>query len=54
MHELLAQLFGYARGMWRYRWLALIVAWAIAIAGWTVVSRIPDEYRSSARVFVDT
>ncbi|KXX63352.1 XrtA system polysaccharide chain length determinant [Marichromatium gracile] len=54
MHELLAQLFGYARGMWRYRWLALVVAWAIAIAGWTIVSRIPDEYRSSARVFVDT
>ncbi|MBK1722333.1 XrtA system polysaccharide chain length determinant [Thiocystis violacea] len=54
MHDLLLQLFSYVRGMWRYRWLALTVAWLIAISGWVYVSRLPDEYKASARVFVDT
>ena len=38
----------------RSRWLALALAWAIAISGWIFVSRIPDEFNASARVFVDT
>ncbi len=54
MQEVLAQIFGYARGMWRHRWLALVLAWLIAIAGWIVVSKIPDEFNATARVFVDT
>lgn len=54
MHELLLQVFSYVRGIWRYRWLAVAVAWLIAISGWVYVSKLPDEYRASARVFVDT
>ncbi|MCK7583152.1 MAG: Wzz/FepE/Etk N-terminal domain-containing protein [Chromatiales bacterium] len=54
MHELLLQVFSYVRGIWRYRWLAVAVAWLIAISGWVYVSKLPDEYTASARVFVDT
>ncbi len=54
MHEILVQVLTYARGMWRHRWLALITAWVVAISGWVFVSRIPDEFSASARVFVDT
>jgi polysaccharide chain length determinant protein (PEP-CTERM system associated) len=54
MHELLLQVFSYVRGIWRYRWLAIAVAWLIAISGWFYVSKLPDEYKASARVFVDT
>jgi polysaccharide chain length determinant protein (PEP-CTERM system associated) len=54
MHELLLQVFSYVRGIWRYRWLAIAVAWLIAISGWVYVSKLPDEYKASARVFVDT
>ncbi len=54
MHDLLTQVFGYLRGIWRYRWLAVAASWAVAIAGWMYIATIPDEYRSSARVFVDT
>ncbi|WP_304300481.1 Wzz/FepE/Etk N-terminal domain-containing protein [Chromatium okenii] len=54
MHEILAQILGYARGMWRHRWLAIIAAWLIAIGGWIVVAKIPDQFSASARVFVDT
>jgi polysaccharide chain length determinant protein (PEP-CTERM system associated) len=42
------------RGAWRFRWLALGVACAIAFAGWMAVFTLPDEYEASARVFVDT
>jgi polysaccharide chain length determinant protein (PEP-CTERM system associated) len=44
----------YARGMWRYRWLALAVAWAVTVSGWLFVYRMPDTYQASAQVFVDT
>lgn len=54
MHELLAQLTGYAVSAWRYRWHALIAAWVVSIAGWTWVHFIPDRYEATARVYVDT
>jgi polysaccharide chain length determinant protein (PEP-CTERM system associated) len=38
--------------VWRRRWLALAVAWAIALLGWLAVSLIPNVYESKARVFV--
>src|SRR5262245_41450458 len=38
--------------VWMKRWLALAVAWALCLAGWLVVSRIPNQYESRARIFV--
>jgi polysaccharide chain length determinant protein (PEP-CTERM system associated) len=40
--------------VWRRRWLAVGVAWIICLGGWFSVSRIPDQYESSARLYVDT
>lgn len=54
LHELLTEIFRYVRGVWRYRWIAIGLAWAIALVGWVYVSTIPNEYRASARLFVDT
>lgn len=54
MHEILSQVLGYLRGIWRFRWLVLVVAWVVSLVGWTYTAEIPDEYRSSARVYVDT
>lgn len=39
-------------GIWRRRWLALAVTWAVCLIGWIVVSMIPNKYESQARVFV--
>lgn len=39
-------------GVWQRRWIAAAVAWAICLAGWLVVSQIPNQYESRARVFV--
>ena len=38
--------------VWMRRWIALAVAWAICLVGWLVVSQIPNQYESRARVFV--
>jgi polysaccharide biosynthesis transport protein len=39
-------------GVWRRRWLALAVGWAIALLGWLVVSLIPNTYKSEARIYI--
>ena len=39
-------------GIWQRRWLALAVGWAICLIGWLIVSMIPNQYQSQARVFV--
>jgi len=54
MHDILEQVKTYARGVWRFRWYIHLIAWPICIGGWLFVSKIPDTYDASARVFVDT
>jgi polysaccharide chain length determinant protein (PEP-CTERM system associated) len=54
MQELLAQLFTYLWGVWRFRWMALLVAWSISVGGWIAVSQLPDAYSASARIYVDS
>ena len=31
MDEIIKQLLGYARGMWKFRWPGLLVAWVVAL-----------------------
>ena len=38
--------------IWKRRWLALAVAWCVAMLGWLVVSGITNVYESKASVFV--
>jgi len=54
LQEIIAQILNYLRGMWRYRWHLIIVAWVIAIPGWIMVYKMPDVYEASATVSVDT
>ena len=42
------------RGVWRFRWTAMLVAWIVCLAGWLVVLAMPDTYSAWARVYVDT
>jgi succinoglycan biosynthesis transport protein ExoP len=41
-------------GIWQRRWIALAVAWGVAMLGWLGVSLIPNSYESKARVYVST
>ncbi len=54
MDELLRQVTTVLRGMWRCRWLAIIVAWVVGLASVLAVLSIPDKYEATARIFVDT
>jgi len=54
MQEVLEQVVGLIRHVWRGRWLALAIAWLICLIGWAVVSMIPDKFESQARLYVDT
>jgi polysaccharide chain length determinant protein (PEP-CTERM system associated) len=54
MEEFIRQLSGAVRGMWRYRWQGVVVAWLVAVVGVVIAYRIPDRYEASARIFVDT
>jgi polysaccharide chain length determinant protein (PEP-CTERM system associated) len=54
MEQMISQLLSSLKAVWKYRWLAFWVMWLIAITGWIRVFTLPDDYQTSARVFVDT
>ena len=54
MEELVTKIVGYLRGMWRYRWWGLALAWVVGVIGGVVVYTMPDTYESRARIYVDT
>jgi polysaccharide chain length determinant protein (PEP-CTERM system associated) len=54
MLEAVSQVQAAARGMWKHRWLGVLVAWVVALVGTLVVFKIPDQYEASARIHVDT
>ena len=41
-------------GIWQRRWLALMVAWGVAVLGWIVIALIPNSYESRSRIYIQT
>jgi polysaccharide chain length determinant protein (PEP-CTERM system associated) len=54
MQEFVIQILSTMRRMWKFRWPAVAVAWAVALVGLGVVWKIPNQYEASARIYVDT
>ena len=54
MQDILNKILDELRGAWRFRWIAIAVAWTVSVLGWAVVYALPDLYESNARVYVDT
>lgn len=54
MDELIGQVSAVLKGMWKFRWQGLLVAWVVAVVGVTVALRWPGQYEASARIYVDT
>jgi polysaccharide chain length determinant protein (PEP-CTERM system associated) len=48
------QLIEILNAVWKRRWMALAVAWAVCVLGWAFVISKPDVYTSSTRIFLDT
>ena len=54
MQEVIAQAMTYLWGIWRHKWLALGLAWIVALAGWAYVWQMPESYVATAKLYVDT
>lgn len=54
MEDIISQLLSSMKGIWKHRWLAIIVMWVAATGGAVKVATLPDDYQTTARVFVDT
>lgn len=54
MVDLISTLQSVAKGMWRYRWHGVVVAWIVALVGVVLIFRIPNQYEAGARIHVDT
>ena len=54
MNEQLTEIYSYLHGMWCYRWMALFVAWIVALAGWLFVMGMPNQYSVKTVIYVDT
>jgi polysaccharide chain length determinant protein (PEP-CTERM system associated) len=53
MNDIMVLVYSYARALWRRRWLAIAVAWAVCSLAWLAVLALPDRYEATARVYVD-
>ena len=54
MAELTALIVTFLKAIGKYRWYAVIISWTVAVIGWIVVVALPNDYKASARVYVDT
>ena len=54
MDSLSLQLHRYLKATWQRRWIALGVAWLVCVLGWVGIYLIPNQYESSARLYVDS
>jgi polysaccharide chain length determinant protein (PEP-CTERM system associated) len=54
MAEITALLLNFLKAIGKYRWYAVAITWTVALIGWAVVLRLPNQYEASARVYVDT
>jgi polysaccharide chain length determinant protein (PEP-CTERM system associated) len=53
MDALRGMLFKHLHAAWRRRWMGVTVAWMVCGAGWVLVYAIPNQFESTARMFVD-
>jgi len=54
MNEIVQKISQIALAIWLRRWLALAVAWPVAIVAAIGITLMADRYEASAKVFVDT
>jgi len=54
VQEIIEQLLGYLKGIWNKRWYAMAIAWIICLAGWAYIYKMPDQYQSSGKLYIDT
>ena len=54
MEQIFSQLLSSLKGIWKHRWTGFSITWLVVLIGWARVYSMPNEYQTTARVFVDT
>lgn len=54
MNQLFEQFVLVVNAFWQRRFYALTVAWLVCLVGWAAVASMPNSYKSSGRLFIDT
>ncbi|MDP2561122.1 XrtA system polysaccharide chain length determinant [Psychrobium sp. 1_MG-2023] len=54
MQELFEQIQSIVKGIWLKKRYIIIFAWLISMSSWVAITIMPDKYRATARVYVDT
>jgi polysaccharide chain length determinant protein (PEP-CTERM system associated) len=54
LDEIKALVLHYLRGIWKNRWIAIIIAWPILFVGVIAVDQIKDRYSAETKVYIDS
>jgi len=54
MQEMLDDVIQFIKGMWLKRRYIVIISWVVCPVGWALVTMMPNQYTSEARVYADT
>jgi len=54
MQDIIGEIRIYILGVWQRRWLGISICWLVGLIGAYSVYTMPDQYVSSARIYVDT
>ncbi|MCL6414674.1 hypothetical protein MIB92_03340 [Aestuariirhabdus sp. Z084] len=54
MQETIDLLFNYVRELRQRQWFVLILSAVLCLLGWYGVSKVPDKFEASAKVYIDT
>jgi len=54
VYEQINEALGYLHSFWRYLWSGLLIAWIVAVTGWMGVYSLPNKYKATATLNIDT
>ena len=54
LDEIKELLFRCARGIWKYRWIGIGLAWVVFLVGVVVVDQIENQYKAETKLFIDS
>ena len=54
LDEIKELVFHYARGIWKNRWVGVLVAWLVLIPGVLIVDQIQNQYKAETQVYIDS
>jgi polysaccharide chain length determinant protein (PEP-CTERM system associated) len=52
--EIKALVIHYLRGIWKNRWIAILIAWPLLFVGIVAVDQIKDRYSAETKVYIDS